>query len=243
MTERVSLPPERDLPPGRLQRRKEHLVSEVSGWDRAARRRRRRVVLILVPAVIVLLGLTGFTTYALTREPTHLDSLGCYETAALDGNVAIVKTDGRHPTAICGELWHDGDMGPGPAPESLAACVLTTGPVGVFPSSGEDTCERLGLADLPPTYAAEQKRFAELRDAIEDHLGEPGTSIRERGPQCVGEEEARTLIRRELNAHGYDDWGIEALEVDGDGFTAERPCTEASFDGETKTVWLVPVWE
>jgi hypothetical protein len=243
MSDELFLPPERDLPPGRLHRRKEHLVSEVSVWDRAARHRRRRVALILVPAVLVLLGLTGFTTYALTREPTHLDSLGCYETAALDGNITVVKSDGRDPTVICGELWHDGVMGPGPAPESLAACVLDTGAVGVFPSSREDACEQLGLADLPPTYAAEQKRFAELRDALEDHLGEPGTSIRERGPQCVGEEEARALVRRELDAHGYDDWAIEVLEVDGDGFTAERPCTEASFDGERKTVLLVPVWE
>src|SRR5687768_16812763 len=175
MTDELFLPPERDLPPGRLHRRKEHLVSEVSGWDRAARRRRRRVALVLVPAVIVLLGLTGFTTYALTREPTHLESVGCFETAALDGNITIVNADGRDPTAICGDLWREGAMGQGPAPESLAACVLDTGAIGVFPSSGEDACEQLGLADLPPTYAAEGKRFAELRDAIVDHLGEPAS--------------------------------------------------------------------
>jgi hypothetical protein len=242
MTDELFLPPERDLPPGRLQRRKEHLVSEVSVWDRAARRRRRRVALILVPAVIVLLGLTGFTTYALTREPTHLESVGCFETAALDGNIAIVNADGRDPTAICGELWREGAMGGGPAPESLAACVLDTGVIGVFPSSGEDACKQLGLADLPPTYAAEGRRFAKLRDAIVDYLGEPasGSSLGDRRLKCVGEEEARALVRRELDAHGYDDWGIE---VSGDGFTAERPCAEASFDGDRKTVVLIPVWD
>jgi hypothetical protein len=241
MTDELFLPPERDLPPGRLQRRKEHLVSEASVWDRAARRRRRRVALILVPAVIVLLGLTGFTTYALTREPTHLDSLGCYETAALDGNITVVKSDGRDPTAICGELWHDGVMGPGPVPESLAACVLATGAVGVFPSSREDACEQLGLADLPPTYAAEGKRFTELRDAIVAHLGEPasGSSLGDRGVKCVGEEEARALVRSELDAHGYSDWGIELSQ----DFTAERPCAEASFDGDEKNVVLIPVWD
>lgn len=241
MTDELFLPPERDLPPGRLHERKEHLVSEVSVWDRAARRRRRRVVLILVPAVVVLLGLTGFTTYALTREPTHLESVGCFETAALDGNVAIVNADGRDPTAICGELWGDGAMGPGHAPERLAACVLETGAIGVFPSSGEDACERLGLADLPPTYAAEGKRFAELRDAIVDHLGEPasGSSLGDRGLKCVGEEEARALVRRELDAHGYEDWGIDLSQA----FTAERPCAEASFDGAEKTVVLIPVWD
>jgi hypothetical protein len=241
MSDDLFTPAERDLPPGRLQRRKEHLVRELSIWDRAARRRKRRIVLVLVPAVIVLLGLTGFTTYALTREPTHLESVACFETASLDGNIAVVNTDGRDPTAICGELWREGDMGPRPAPERLAACVLDTGAIGVFPSSGEDACEQLGLAELPPTYAAEGRRFAELRDAIVDHLGEPasGSSLGDRGLKCVGEEEARALVRRELDAHGYDDWGIE---VSGDGFTAERPCAEAAFDGEKKTVVLIPVW-
>jgi hypothetical protein len=239
MTDELFLPPERDLPPGRLHRRTEHLVNEVSVWDRAARRRRRRVALILVPAVIVLLGLTGFTTYALTREPTHLDSLACYETAALDGNITVVKSDGRDPTVICGELWHDGVMGPGPMPESLAPCVLATGAVGVFPSSREDACEQLGLADLPPTYAAEQRRFAELRDAIVAHLGEPASGSSRGSDKCVGEDEARALVRRELDAHGYAEWGIELSQ----DFTAERPCAEASFDGEKKAVVLIPVWD
>jgi hypothetical protein len=239
MTDELFLPPERDLPPGRLQRRKEHLMNEVSVWDRAARRRRRRVALILVPAVIVLLGLTGFTTYALTREPTHLESVGCFETAALDGNVAIVNADGRDPTVICGELWRDGAMGSGAAPESLAACVLESGAIGVFPSSGEEACEQLGLADLPPAYAAEGKRFAELRDAIVAHLGEPASGSSRGSEKCVGDDEARALVRRELDAHGYAEWGIELSQ----DFTAERPCAEASFDGEKKAVVLIPVWD
>ena len=117
-------PAQRDLPPGRLQLRKEHVVREVTMWERAAQRRRRRLAFVLVPAVLVVLAVTGFTTYALTREPSHLESVGCFETAELDGNIAIVNADGRGPRAICAELWRQGDMGPGPAPESLAACVL-----------------------------------------------------------------------------------------------------------------------
>jgi hypothetical protein len=214
-------------------------VRELTTWDQAMRRRTRRLMLVLVPAVIVVLGVTGFTTYALTREPTHLESIGCYETAALDGNIAIVNADGRDPTAVCGDLWRDGAMGPGPAPESLAACVLATGAIGVFPSSGKGTCDRLGLADLPPTYAAEGKRFAELRNAIVAHLGEPASGSSLGSEKCVGEEKARTLIRRELDAHGYADWGIELSQE----FTAERPCAEAAFDGARKMVILIPVWD
>jgi hypothetical protein len=238
MNDELRIPAKRDLPPGRLQQRKEQLVREVSIWDRTARRRRRRLVLVLVPAVIVLLAVTGFTTYALTREPTHLQSLGCFETAELDGNIAVVDADGRDPVAICAELWRQGDMGHGPAPERLAACVLNTGPVGVFPSTREDTCEQLGLADLPPTYAAEAERFAALRDAIEAKLGTAASGTSEGDLKCVREEEARASIRQELEAHGYEDWDIEVI---GDGF-AGRPCAVVSvgFDGERKVVSLVP---
>jgi hypothetical protein len=237
MSDELFIPAERDLPAGRLQRRKEHLVSELSVSDRAMRRRKRRIVLVLVPAIIVLLGLTGFTTYALTREPTHLESVACFETASLDGNIAVVNADGRDPSAICGELWREGDMGPGPAPESLAACVLESGAVGVFPSSREDTCEQLGLADLPPTYTAEAERFAALRDAVVAELGAPYGSS-EGDPKCLREEEARALVRRELDAHGYGDWGIDVI---GGGFTA-GPCAEVGvgFDGGRKVVILVP---
>jgi len=237
MNDDTRIPAQRDLPPGRLQLRKEHLVREVSMWDRAAQRRRRPLALVLVPAVLAVLAVTGFTTYALTREPTHLESVGCFETAELDGSIAIVNADGRGPTAICAELWRQGDMGPGPAPESLAACVLERGAIGVFPSSDKDTCEQLGLADLPSTYAAEVERFAPLRDAIAAELGASYGST-ERDPRCLREAEARTLVRRELAARGYENWSIEVI---GNGFT-ESPCAAVGlgFDGERKVVFLVP---
>ena len=237
MTDELFSPGERDLPRGQRQRRKEHLVSEVSAWDGAVRHRRRRLLVVLVPAAAVLLAVTGFTTYALTREPTHLESVGCFETAELEGNVAVVSADGRPPTAICAELWQHGAMGDRAAPDNLAACVLDTGAIGVFPSSGGSTCERLGLADLPPTYAAERKRFAELREAIVAHIGEPPTDTSPNTLRCVSEADARALIRRELDAYGYGDWGIEGP---GDGVAAERPCLQVAFDGERRVVLLVP---
>jgi hypothetical protein len=213
------------------------LRAELAAEERAAQRRRSRLALVLVPAVLAVLAVTGFTTYALTREPSHLESVGCFETAELDGNIAVVNADGRAATAVCAELWRQGDLGPGPAPKSLAACVLETGAVGVFPSSGKDTCEQLGLADLPLSYAAEAERFAALRDAIAADLGASYGST-ERDPKCLREEEARALIRHELDARGYEDWSIEVI---GGGFT-ERPCAAVGlgFDGERKVVFLVP---
>jgi hypothetical protein len=230
--------PHRDLPPGRLQLRKEHLVSELSRHGRGSPRRRRRLGLILVPAVVILLAVTGFTTYALTREPTHLESIGCYDKASLAANVAVVSADGRDPTAICTDIWQAGGLPGAAVPDRLAACVLDSGAIGVFPSSGAQTCENLGLADLPASYAAEGKRFAALRDAIVDQLGEPASGSTRGGPQCVGEDEARAVVRRELDAQGYQDWDVK---VAGQPFSAARPCADVSFDSAGKLVLLVAV--
>jgi hypothetical protein len=148
-----------------------------------------------------------------------------------------VNADGRDPTAICAELWRQGDVGPAPAPKSLAACGLETGEVGVFPSSSRDTCKQLGLADLPPTYAAEAERFAALRNAIAVGLGASYGST-ERHPRCLREEEARALVRHELDARRYEGWSIEVI---GDGFTkGECAGVGLGFDGERKVVFLVP---
>ncbi len=239
MTDPIRIPPSRDLPSAALERQKEHLMSELVLQQQSRSRRRRRLALVLVPTAIVLAVATGFTAYALTREPTQLESIGCYDRADLSANTTIVNADGRDPVAICAEVWRQGAMDDTPKPPRLAACVLESGAVGVFPSLGADTCARLGMAGLPPSYAANRKRFAALRDAIVTQLGEPATGSSRGSPKCVPERDARTIVRRELDAHGYSEWQIE---VTGDGFTAERPCAEVAFDGKRKVVLLIPVW-
>jgi hypothetical protein len=172
-------------------------------------------------------------------RPTHLESIGCFETADLRANTAIVNADGRDPVAICTELWDRGAVGNVPPPARLTACVLETGAIGVFPGSSANTCEELGLAALRASYAAEAKRFAKLRDAIVAQLGEPASGSSLGTPKCVPKQAARTIVRRELDEHGYSDWQIE---VAGEDFTAERPCAEVAFDGKRKAVTLIPVW-
>jgi hypothetical protein len=236
MTDQLRIPKRRDLPAGSLERQKEHLLSELA-LQSSVERRRRRLALVLVPAAVVLLSATAFTTYALTRTPTHLESVGCYDRENLEANTAIVDADGRDPVAICSQVWQQGGLGTGPRPKRLEACVLSTGAIGVFPSSAADTCAKLGLAPVPGSYATEAKRFAALRNAIVSRLGEPASGSSRRGPECVGEGAARDLVRRELNAHGYSDWEIE---IAGGNFSADRPCAEPSFDTAGKVVLLVP---
>ena len=228
-------PPERELPPERLQTRKEHLVSELTLERSRRERRRRRLVVALVPAVLVVLAATGFTTYVLTREATVFEGVGCFERASLDGNVAIVQNDGRHPREICREAWAGGAF-EAPPPADLAACVLESGAVGVFPSSGRETCPALGLARLPASYERDARRFGGLRDALVAKLGAAGTGSTLPSGPCVGEGEAQAIVRRELDARGFDGWSVESTAA----FTDERPCADLAFDGQRRVVLLVP---
>lgn len=239
MSDHMRIPAARDFPSGRLQLWKEHLVSEVALQHTTTPRRRRRVFL-LVPAVAVLLAASGFTTYALTREPTQLESIGCFAQSDLNSNTAIVNADGRDPVAICADVWRTGGFVGTPTPHRLTACVLESGAIGVFPRSGPDTCGRLGLAPLPASYAEEVKRFAALREAVVAELGAPATGSSQGSPKCIGEQTARKAVRRALDTHGYRDWGIEVAAATA--FSAERPCAEAAFDGGRKVVTLMPVW-
>jgi hypothetical protein len=225
-------PPERDFPRGQHERRARHLVRELTTI-----RRRRRLLLSLVPALAVLLiAATGFTAYRLTRtEPTHLESIGCYDRADIGGNVTVVSADGRGAVAQCRGLWRQGVVG-SPVPAQLAACVLSTGPVGVFPSSDDQTCERLGLADLSAQGEADSRRFVRMRDAIYARLGSPPSGSSRRSGPCVGEEQARAIVLEELAAHGYPGWKVTTA---GEAFSAERPCAEVSLDAGSKTAILM----
>lgn len=226
------IPAERDLPRGQLERRANHLVRELG-----ASRRRRRLVLTLVPAVVILLtAATGFTAYSLLRsEPSHFESIGCFETADVGSGVAVISPDGRGPVAQCRELWEQGAM-EGPMPRHLAACVLATGPIGVFPSSGDQTCEQLGLVDLSSRGEAESRRFVRMREAVYAELGTPASGASRGSPICVGEARAKEIVRRVLDAHGYPGWRVATA---GEGFSAERPCADVSFDGGSKTALLL----
>jgi hypothetical protein len=229
MTEGLFIPAERDFPPGRLLRRKEHLVSEVSASAEVGREggRPRWLLGVLVPAAMLLLAATGVAAYVLTRDATQLDSIGCYDSLDLDANTTIVSADGRDPVAICGELWQQGAMGSRPAPAELAACLLPSGAVGVFPANGRNSCAAVGLAELGEGYAASAKQVATFRSAV----------VARMASDCLGESEARDVVRRQLDANGLGAWTIQAAR----DFSAARPCASLAFDSASGVVTLVPM--
>jgi hypothetical protein len=233
MSDQLRIPDRRKLPAAWIEARRDQLLNELA-LRPAAERRRRRLAFVLVPALLILFAATAFTTYALTREPNHLESIGCFDRADLAANTAIVSADGRDPVAICAEVWHQGALGKN-VPKRLEACVLQTGAIGVFPGSS-GTCGRLGLAPLPASYAAAARRFGALRDEIESRLGTPASGAARRGPQCVGEAQAVALVQRALSKDGYRGWRVR---VAGGRFSSTRPCAEPSFDTGAKTVYLI----
>ncbi len=174
----------------------------------------------------------GFGAYALTREPTHMESIGCYDRADLEANVAVVGSSGTDPIAACRELWRTGAVAPTTDPPQLTACVLDTGAVAVMPG-GPGICEGLGISSLSREARERLTRLGELNAALADKLGD-GSGSRQRGA-CVGEEDARRIVRAELDARGYSDWTIEVAVP----FDAERRCASASLEPSDRVVKLI----
>src|SRR2546429_7166052 len=105
MTDKLRIPERREVSAAWIERHTDYLLNELADAP-AAQRRRRRVVIALVPAVAILLAATAFTTYSLTREPKHLESIGCFHQASLPPSMATVSAPGRDPVPPRTEGWH-----------------------------------------------------------------------------------------------------------------------------------------
>lgn len=199
-------------------------VERRSLWRPVRRRRRLRIAVVGVMA----LGTVGWTVFALRDEPTKPLTIGCYEAADLDARVEVAAADGRPPEEVCRELWRRGAFGNVPVPD-LAACVLATGTVGVFPGTGAGTCADVQSAPLPPdTTAPGTPDVVALREAlVETYLAEG----------CIAAGPAREIVARHLAERGFTGWTV----VVGDGFGPERPCATLAFDVESSRVLVVPV--
>jgi hypothetical protein len=147
MSIRLTPPPERDFPAGRLQQRKEQLVSQISGVPTAAAPRVRRPVLVCAAALAIVGILTAATYagYTLTRPVTPVATIGCYESDSLDANTAVLASGTGSPVAACAGTYASAFPG-SQQPAHFAACVLPSGSIGVFPSESGDPCKSLGLA-------------------------------------------------------------------------------------------------
>lgn len=150
MSVRLTPPPDRDFPAGRLQLRKEQLVSEIFTASQPSTRRHSRRVLIVAAAVVgaAVTAAAAYGGYTLTRSATQVASIGCYESVSLGANTAVVRSGNGSPVAACAGIWSSAFPGD-ERPSGFAACVLDSGAVGVFPApAASNPCAKLGLPRL-----------------------------------------------------------------------------------------------
>lgn len=232
-------PPEpRDLPPARLQARKEALMREMVK-ERVMRSRRRRVAtLTLLPAAALLVGATSYALL-ISGDQVLSAGVGCYDSPDTSANVTVVSTTGTDPVAACADLWSEGAVKAGvTAAPSLIACVNGPGAIHVFPSEGGRACSDLGLHDLPDDYASASRRFIAMRDDFVDRLYKAATS----GPHterdaCLARATALRIARTTLKDHGITDWTAEIATGDYRG----RTCFNLhDFDDAEKQLLIIP---
>lgn len=146
MSIRLTPTPEREFPAGRLQLRKEQLVSEISAAPVVASRRPRRVLAIALAVVAAgILTAGAYGGYRLTRPAVPVVTIGCYETDSLDANTAVLASGTDSPVAACARTYASA-FPSSQQPTHFTACVLPSGSIGVFPSTSADTCNALGLS-------------------------------------------------------------------------------------------------
>jgi hypothetical protein len=216
-----TLPPERDLAPGRKLQRKEHLMHEIRA-ARTGRRRRWLVAGLLAPAALAaLLGAARVLDWGQVHHP---DQAGCYAEASVDADTTVIRVDGvAAMTEACAREWRAGNVRQGAehAPR-LVACVGTQEQVAwVFPLPDGQTCERLGLPGLadeqgrpvparpadpvPPGQAARARAAEGLTEAVDKRVrAEIGGST-----TCPAVAVVEPIVRDELRRRGLQGWRVQ----------------------------------
>jgi hypothetical protein len=207
MPDELAFPPERDLPAGRLQQRKAHLLREITQHRRPPHSRYARRVLVLVAAASVAGG-----AYAATRtgDTRVFDAIGCYRDDNINAQpAAFAPANGDSPTAQCAGLWREGRVGPTNTPPPLIAC-YRSGEVTVIPAASPAICQRLRLAALPRDYAAQVSNERSLEEALTRRLS-----------GCPSAATARRAAEEVLAGHGRSSWRVMVSPPD----RYSGPCT------------------
>lgn len=186
-------------------------------------RHRRRGRHILIPLAVAAAMATAAATWIVTRTAGDATQVACYRAVSLSADIVGVEPAGD-PRDACSAVWVDGEFGRGPAPP-LAACVLPSELVGVFPASDGDPCRRLGLDE------------ARLDGDVPAIVGVQELLSERFGADCVRLDQAEELVVGALRDADLEDWTvIRAAEP-----TSDRPCASIAVDPATETITLVPL--
>lgn len=203
-------------------------IVETPLTEERKRRRRRRAALVLIPAAIAAAVAAGYEWYRHASKPL---TVVCYQDVSLRSASFVVSAGEGDGSTACRHLWTDegpfAEAGGGSAPP-LAACVLETGVIGVFPArAGQDPCSTLGLARLA-TWGASDERVAITR--VQEAL------VAEFLDRCVGEAEAVELAFAALERNGLSSWDVVPSP-----FTRARPCASLAGDVSQQRLRIVPI--
>jgi hypothetical protein len=237
MSTSFRLPPERDLPSGRLSQRREHLMKELIRLEREdtertpTRRRRRWVALVLAPAAALSVAAGAYALITASAEDV-VDGIRCYAATSTESDATVVAADGRHPVEACAELWDAGVVAEGvtEAPALVACLPPGDQAVEVFPGT-QGTCEELAMSPLPAGYVRAAERFAAMRQELVSRT-QPTTP-----DDCLGLDRARAIAREVLDAHGFTDWTVEVGSGDS---VSGQTCVAVTFDPPGRAVVLLP---
>lgn len=192
----------------------------------SARQRRQRRIL---PFGIGLVGLsTAAFAWALTSQASDPLQVGCYAELDLGGDIVVLETDERGFVGVCAQAWERGDLGPFLEVPELAACVLDSGAVGVFPSRDNEPCGELGLLALSEESPPGEKAVIGLDDAVTEIF---------LAQTCVDPEEARQVVESALQERGLNDWRV----IENTPYSEARACASVSIDPAAMTITLIPI--
>jgi len=198
--------------------------------DRPERSVRRRLVFAIAIALLAVVSVAA--TWLFLRDVTDPISVGCYQDTSLDSDVVAVASGGALDVSLCEPVWKDGTLtnntaAPAGQVPPLIGCVTNTGNLAVFPSSAEDLCGRLGLAEPAPESVPAGDAIRQLNNELVAHF---------EANDCQPIEDAETDIRRILDRHGLNDWQVQ-VSLGG----PDRPCASFGLDAPNRTIHLIPI--
>jgi hypothetical protein len=232
----LALPPTRSYVPA--QRTLERILSRplpdaiAAGLGVPLRRRRRpsrRRVIVAASAAAVVALVAAAAAWIVTKSPSDPVRVACYSSASLKADAALLRTEPSDgPVAACAEVWRSGAFrSVSSTTPALAACVLSSGAVGVFPGDAS-VCDQLGL----PRVATDSGGLTTVGVALIDKLVAALAA-----PNCVDVAAAADLVREQLDQAGLAGWTLITPAT----VASDKPCASIAFDPSSKTITLVPV--
>lgn len=170
------------------------------------RRPRRRLFIGLAVIAATATGIAAASQIFSSPDSLAANSIGCYESRDLSGNVAILSADGEPPVKVCARVRSEDLKLP---PTKLVACAKGEVVV-VFP--GKD-CSEAGLNRLPDDYRLAVEKHQRLALAI----GEIEASA-----DCVAPQQLADRAQEVFQRQGWDGW---TAELRGD---ESLPCGQIS---------------